>query len=76
MNVENVIIKTKEFLRRLYPVLYADEFQFKPSTSYQSAIGDQYLSRKREELIKAALRYNNPKAKQKVDKPLEALTSF
>ena len=26
MNVENVILKTREFLRRLYPVIYADEF--------------------------------------------------
>jgi hypothetical protein len=63
MNVENVIQKTKDFLRRLYPVIYADEFRYRHSTSHHSAVGDQYLSRKREELIKSALRYNNSKAK-------------
>ena len=41
-----------------------------------SAAGDQYLLRKREELIRAALCYGNQQSKTKVDKPLEAITTF
>jgi hypothetical protein len=32
--------------------------------------------RKREELIKSALRFGNPQAKVKVDRPIETLTAF
>ena len=32
--------------------------------------------RKREELLRSALRFGNPSAKVKVDKPIEAMTSF
>ena len=40
-NIENLILKTKEFLRRLYPVLYAERFNFKESNTTASASGDQ-----------------------------------
>jgi hypothetical protein len=75
-NVDMLIQKTKEFIQRLYPVIYSEEFKFRESDSTFSAAGDQYLLRKREELIKAALRYGNPNAKVKADKPIESLTSF
>lgn len=40
LNVEYVIQKTTEFIKKLYPVLYADEFQYKESNSVESASGD------------------------------------
>lgn len=76
MNIEFLILKTKEFAKKVYPVIYSDEFHFRESQSTSSAAGDQYLMRKREELIKSALRYGNPQAKVKVDKPVESMTAF
>lgn len=43
LNVELVILKTKEFIRKLYPVIYSEEFQYKDSAPTASAAGDQYL---------------------------------
>jgi hypothetical protein len=40
MNVEHIVMKTKDFLRKLYPVVYADEFKFKESAHTASAAGD------------------------------------
>jgi len=40
VNIEYIILKTKEVIRKLYPVLYAEEFQFKESSSTSSAAGD------------------------------------
>ena len=54
------MLKTKDFIRKLYPVVYAEEFQYRQSAPTASAAGDQYLSRMREDLIKSALRFNNP----------------
>lgn len=76
MNIEFIMLKTKEFIQKLYPVIYADEFKFKESDYTMSAAGDQYLLRKREELIKSALCYGNTASKVKVDKPLESMTTF
>jgi hypothetical protein len=76
VNVEHVMMKTKEFLRKLYPVMYSQEFQFRESAPTASATGDQYLFRKREDLVRSALRFGNPTAKVKVERPLEALTAF
>ena len=59
MNVELIVIKTREFVQKLYPVIYAEEFKFKTSNTTMSAAGDQYLMRKREELVKSALRFGN-----------------
>ena len=70
------MLKTKDFIQKLYPVLYADEFKFKESQTTYSAVGDQYLMRKREELLRSALRFGNTQAKQKADKPIEMLTTF
>lgn len=76
LNVEFIMLKTKEYIQKLYPVIYSEEFKFKESDYTMSAAGDQYLLRKREELVRAALCFGNPQAKFKVDKPLEALTTF
>ena len=76
MNVEHIIFKTKEALRKLYPVTYADTYSFSEATSTSSAAGDVQLSRNREELVKSALRYGHAQAKIKFDRPIEALSSF
>ena len=40
MNVAHMIFKTKEMLRKLYPVTYADNFAYSESTCTSSASGD------------------------------------
>jgi hypothetical protein len=40
LNIEFVMAKTKEYIQRLYPVLYSDEFQYHESNPVQSAAGD------------------------------------
>ena len=60
LNVEFILGKSKEFIQKLYPVVYSEEFKFRQSDYTMSAAGDQYLARKREELIKAALCFGNP----------------
>lgn len=40
MNVEYLMMKTKEYIQKLYPVLYAEEFKFKQSDYTRSAAGD------------------------------------
>jgi hypothetical protein len=63
LNVELITITAKQFIRKLYPVIYAEEFAYRESACTASAAGDQYLSRKREELVRAALRFASVKAK-------------
>lgn len=63
MNIEHVIQKTRECLRKIYPVLYAEEFGLNLHTVTETAIGDQYTMRKREELLNSALKHGNPASK-------------
>ena len=39
-NIEMIMIKTKDFIQRIYPVIYAEEFKFKESDYTFSAAGD------------------------------------
>lgn len=75
MNIENVILKTRECLRKIYPVLYAEEFGLNHQNVTASAIGDQYMMRKREELLNSALKHGNSAIKT-TTLPLEQLCSF
>jgi len=40
MNIDHVIQKTRECLRKIYPVLYAEEFGLSNHTVTDSANGD------------------------------------
>jgi hypothetical protein len=40
MNVQHMIFKTKETLRKLYPVTYAENFGYSEATCTSSASGD------------------------------------
>ena len=40
MNIDHVIQKTRECLRKIYPVLYAEEFALEKHSVTDSAIGD------------------------------------
>lgn len=40
LNVEFVMLKTKDFIQRLYPVIYSTEFKYKESNPSESASGD------------------------------------
>ena len=76
MNVEHIVFKTKEALRKLYPVTYAEGFKYSEAAATASAAGDLVLLRCREELVKSALRYGQAQAKIKFDKPIEELSTF
>lgn len=76
LNVQFIMMKAKDFIQKLYPVIYSDGFQFMESQPTHSACGDQYLLRKREDLIVSALRFGQAQYKTKVTQPLEALTAF
>lgn len=41
LNVEFIMLKAKEFILKLYPILYAEEFKYKESNPTHSASGDQ-----------------------------------
>jgi len=49
--------KSEEFVKRIYPLLYADEFKFNPADATASACGDPAFMQKRKQLIDAALRF-------------------
>ena len=40
LNVEFIMLKTKEYIQKLYPVIYSEEFKFKESDYTMSAAGD------------------------------------
>jgi hypothetical protein len=56
-NVDVVMQKSTEFIKKLYPVIYSEAFKYKESNPVESASGDGELFYKREELVKAALRF-------------------
>jgi len=75
MNIQYLVMKMSEFVTKLYPVFYANEFQYKESRRTHTAAGEPELMRKRIELIHAALRFDIA-GKNKATKPLESLTTF
>lgn len=56
--MDYIVTKTKEFISRLYPVLYSEEFKdIEHAGTTRSAAGEPELLVKRKALIQSALRY-------------------
>lgn len=78
MEISYIVTKTQEFISRLYPILYADEFKsIEHSAATRSAAAEPDLLVRRKALINSALRYNQVHTvkSQVRDAPCE-LTSF
>lgn len=70
------IQKTEEIISRVYPLLFSDVFGYSAANATESLCGDKLKVEERRKLAMHALRYNNASAKQKVNEPMETLTSF
>jgi hypothetical protein len=57
VDIKVVMQKTEDFIKRIYPLLYADEFKFNPADPTHSACADPLLMSKRKQLLDSALRY-------------------
>ena len=75
-NIEYLITKAKDYISRLYPLIYSEEFKYSEKDFYVPACNNPTLLNKRIELINSALRYNQATAKTKSKQPLESLTNF
>lgn len=64
-NIKSITDHAVEYIGKMYPVLYADEFQWSEVNRTDSACADKDLEAKRKELIQAALRFDTGKKQQK-----------
>ena len=67
--------KAEEYIERVYPVLFSDEFDLTANET-ASACDDQSKLTKRKELITAALRFDMKKGAAKPKKTIEEMTTF
>lgn len=65
-----------DFAIRIYPVIFSDGFGYSSSRRTETAVGDKSKYELRRSLLLAALRFNSAKAKVKVERPPEQLTTF
>ena len=71
------IAKAKELIHKIYPVLFADEFQLHESNYMESACYDASLYQMRRELLLSAMREGSQsRGKQGYRKPIEEMTTF
>jgi len=68
-SIELAVTKVRDYIQRLYPVFFADEFGYQISNITESACGDAPKLAARQALITSALRYNNKDAKKAASKP-------
>jgi len=68
-SIELAVTKIKDYIQRLYPVFYAEDFGYQLSNITESACGDPQKMTARQTLTTSALRYNNKDAKKTVSKP-------
>ena len=69
------IAKAKEIIHKIYPVLFADEFQLGESNYMESACFDEQLHQLRRDLLLSALR-EGARGKQGFKRPIEEMTTF
>lgn len=74
-SIEVPMNKAKEIIHKIYPVLYADEFQLNESNFMESAIFDESRHSLRKDLLLSAMR-DGTRGKQAPKRPLEDLTTF
>ena len=68
-SIELAVTKIKDYIQRLYPIFYAEDFGYQLSNITESACGDAPKMAARQTLITSALRYNNKDAKKAAAKP-------
>ena len=68
-SIDLAVTKVKDYIQRLYPVFYAEDFGYQLSNITESACGDTAKMTARSALITSALRFNNKDAKKAAAKP-------
>ena len=63
-------------INKIYPVLFADEFQLLESNYLESAVFDERLYKMRKQILNAALRHDSTRGKPATRQALEDLTTF
>ena len=77
LNIEVIKSKTKDFISRLYPVLYSEEFKaIDINGTTRSAAGLGQTLGKRKQLIQSALRHGQTQTKVKQPQAPSDLTTF
>lgn len=64
-NIELLVGKANEYIRRLYPVLFSDDFAYCQHHPSDLTTIDPRIKEKRRKLLLSALRFNNNNAKQR-----------
>jgi hypothetical protein len=75
-HIVDIARQSKEMIERLYPLFYADKFEYSATEFSDSKSGNAESAGKRRELIEAALRFNVAAAKKQVPQSIEQLTTF
>jgi hypothetical protein len=77
-SIEFPMLKAKEMIHKIYPVLFADEFQLNESNYMASACFDQNRYQLRLDLLLSALRFGGPArgGKPAPKKPIEDMSTF
>ena len=73
-SVELLMSKSKEYIHKMYPIFFSDEFAWTHSTATTSMRGDKKRYELRKNLITSALRYGSKGAKNV--QPVEEMTTF
>ena len=76
-NMRYLIEEMKDFVSRLYPIIYAVDIRKQLDTDVTASIcSDQEELRKRRELVKSALRFKKTGVREKPPKAPSELTEF
>lgn len=76
-NTKFIMDKTCDYIARLYPILYSDEFKdINMIDSTKSAAGSKKLLERRQKLIRSSLRYKQTGAKQQETKPISEMSTY
>ena len=75
-NVQELIEKARNYISKIYPVIYSNDFHFKTTDPTESAAGNIEVFAMRKKLLGSALRFGVQGTKERVTEPIERMTSF
>jgi hypothetical protein len=61
--IQLLVDKTREFITKIYPVLFSDGFNLTATNQMESSMGDETKYKLRKNLIQSALRYKGIQAR-------------